>query len=99
MFHNLPDTLRSRRRACDLTQEQLAARCGAEFTQQYVSALERGFRPTNPRHVETLARALEVTPEELLRRPRKVRRLNRTGFAGPGPKSIPATEAGGEQGR
>ncbi len=71
MLHNLSENLRRLRRARDLSQAKLAALSG--FHQQYVSALERGLRPTDPRHIEVLAQALGVSPTALLRRQRSAR--------------------------
>jgi transcriptional regulator with XRE-family HTH domain len=64
MLHNLPANLRRIRRACDLSQASLAASVG--LTQQYVSALERGLRPADLRHLDALAQALGVSRRALL---------------------------------
>ena len=56
--------LRTARRIADLTQEQLAQKAGVDQTT--ISALERGIS-RNPSYetVVKLARALNITPEEL----------------------------------
>ena len=74
-LRNLPENLRWHRRIRDLSQANLAALSG--FAQQYISALERGLRPSDPCHVEALAQALGLSPKTLLRRPRKVRLIGR----------------------
>ena len=70
-LRNLPENLRWHRRIRDLSQANLAALSG--FAQQYISALERGLRPSDPCHVEALAQALGLSPKTLLRRPRSLR--------------------------
>jgi transcriptional regulator with XRE-family HTH domain len=57
-------TVRRLRTAAGLTQEQLGERCGMDLSA--VSRLERGHR--NPRldTLVRLARALDVTPADLL---------------------------------
>ena len=71
MRHDPPNSIRWFRRARDLSQQELATLCG--FKQQYLSSLERGLRPSDPRHVEVLAQALGVSPTALLRRRRSPR--------------------------
>jgi transcriptional regulator with XRE-family HTH domain len=66
----LPVNLRRYRIEAGLKQSELAQRAGAPFTQQYVSALERGLRPSNRTHVRILASVLGVTEVALLRRVR-----------------------------
>ena len=73
MLRNLPENLRWHRRIRDLSQAKLAALSG--FRQQYLSALERGLRPTDPHHVDVLAQALGVSPVALLRPRRAVRHV------------------------
>lgn len=68
LLRNLPENLRWHRRIRDLRQASLATLSG--FKQQYISALERGLRPSDPRHVEVLAQALGISPTALLRRRR-----------------------------
>ena len=46
-----------------LTQAQLAKL--ASLKQDYVSAMERGMRPSNRRHVERLAKALDISLDTL----------------------------------
>ena len=77
MSHSLPDNIRWFRRARDLSQQELAELCG--FKQQYVSALERGLRPSEPRHVDVLATALGMSRATLLRRRRFVRYASTSG--------------------
>ena len=64
MFQYLASNLRRFRRERDLSQAHLASRAGV--TQQYVSDLERGLRPSRIVHLERLARALDVDVVELL---------------------------------
>jgi hypothetical protein len=59
--------LRRYRVGARFKQVELAQRAGAPFTQQYVSALERGLRPSDPAHVGVLASVLNVTEAMLLR--------------------------------
>ena len=65
MFHNLSHNLRRIRRSRDLTQVDLAAT--TRLSQQYLSSLERGLRPTRDDHVHRLAEALGVSDAALLR--------------------------------
>jgi predicted transcriptional regulator len=51
------------RRALGWSQAELGKRVG--FTQQYVSALERGLMPTEDEHVSRLAEALGVEAHSL----------------------------------
>jgi transcriptional regulator with XRE-family HTH domain len=51
------------RRSLGVSQADLAARTG--FSQQYVSLLERGLRPTDAAHALVLAQALGVDPATL----------------------------------
>ena len=66
--------LRRERRLRDLTQADLAARIeaagGPKLSRFYLSALERGLRPTDPGHVEAIAAALGTSSPRLRRRPR-----------------------------
>jgi transcriptional regulator with XRE-family HTH domain len=59
--------VREARKACGLSQEELAAE--AEMKRSYLSDLERGTRNPSVRAVERLARALGVEAFELLRAP------------------------------
>jgi transcriptional regulator with XRE-family HTH domain len=70
LTQQLPDSLRRLRRERELSQAQLAARAGSGFTQQYISGLERGLRPSRVSHLDRLARALDVDVIELLGLPR-----------------------------
>jgi DNA-binding XRE family transcriptional regulator len=63
--------LRRYRVEAGLKQSELAKRAGAPFTQQYVSALERGLRPSDRAHVSILASILRVSETALLRRVRR----------------------------
>jgi transcriptional regulator with XRE-family HTH domain len=56
--------LRGRRRAASLSQEQLADRSGFHFTE--ISRLERGVREPRLSTIVRLARALELSPADLL---------------------------------
>ncbi len=55
------------------TQRALAERAGPQFSQAYISQIERGVRPS-PDQLAALATALEVPAGALLRRPRFVNR-------------------------
>jgi transcriptional regulator with XRE-family HTH domain len=57
--------LRAARLAANLTQEELAARCGIHATS--LSQIERGGRQTFVDTMVRLATALETTPNELCR--------------------------------
>lgn len=52
------------------SQAVVAENAGSEFSQQYVSALERGLFPRKPEHVAALAAALGVEESALTRRVR-----------------------------
>jgi len=54
-----------------LSQADVAERAGGHFTQQYVSALERGLCPSSRAHIATLASVLNVPEMALLRRVRR----------------------------
>lgn len=47
-----------------LSQEQLASKANLHWT--YISGIERGLRNTSLLNILKLARALEITPRELL---------------------------------
>ena len=57
----------------DLSQADLAEATGLK--QKYISELERGLLPRDVEDVARLARALETTPADLLKRPRSLPRL------------------------
>jgi transcriptional regulator with XRE-family HTH domain len=59
--------LRAARERLGLSQEQVANRCGVHATE--VSRIEGGKRDPRVSTVVRLARAVEVEPAELLRRP------------------------------
>jgi transcriptional regulator with XRE-family HTH domain len=56
--------VRQRRTELNLSQEELASRCGLHRT--YVGAVERGERNISLRNICALAEALECRPAELL---------------------------------
>jgi transcriptional regulator with XRE-family HTH domain len=58
------DRVRKLRTALKLSQEQLAERADLHWT--FVSGVERGKRSPGLNTIARLARALEVTPSELL---------------------------------
>lgn len=62
------NVLRLRKRK-GLTQEEFAHRAG--ISQQYVSGLEHGLRNPTVITLYDMARALDVTPIDLLRPPRR----------------------------
>jgi transcriptional regulator with XRE-family HTH domain len=57
--------VRARRKALDLTQEQLAERADMHWT--FISGVERGVRNPGLNAIGRLARALGVAPDVLLR--------------------------------
>jgi transcriptional regulator with XRE-family HTH domain len=61
---NLGKNLRAARKKLDLTQEQVAQRCGVQAGE--VSRIERGLRDPQVSTVEKLAAAVEVPPGRLL---------------------------------
>jgi transcriptional regulator with XRE-family HTH domain len=61
---NLGKNLRAARKKLDLTQEQVAERCGVQAGE--VSRIERGLRDPRVSTVEKLAAAVEVPPDRLL---------------------------------
>jgi transcriptional regulator with XRE-family HTH domain len=61
--------LRRFRHELGWSQTELATR--SKFTQQYISALERGLQPGAPEHVDVLANVLGVKVAALLKRPRR----------------------------
>jgi transcriptional regulator with XRE-family HTH domain len=71
-FPYLAENLRLFRLAQRLTQQQLADRAGAGFSQWYISRLEQGLRPADEQHVAALAAALSVTVPALTRRARVI---------------------------
>ncbi len=75
-FAFLHINLKFYRHVRELSQRELAKRAGTGFTQSGISRLECGHHPTDPEQVAALARALEVSVDTLLRRPRRARRLD-----------------------
>ena len=71
-YQYLAVNLRRFRGDVRLSQADVAHAAGAPFTQQYVSALERGLRPSNRAHVAILAEVLNISEDALLRRVRLV---------------------------
>lgn len=61
---NLGKNLRAARKKLDLTQEQVAQRCGVQAGE--VSRIERGLRDPQVSTVEKLAAAVELPPGRLL---------------------------------
>lgn len=66
MDKEFPNRIREIRRALDLTIEDLAERTGLSVS--YVGRLESGERNLSVKNMNLLARALEVTSQELLNR-------------------------------
>jgi transcriptional regulator with XRE-family HTH domain len=61
---NFGKNLRAARKKLDLTQEDVAQRCGVQAGE--VSRIERGLRDPQVSTVEKLAAAVEVPPGRLL---------------------------------
>ena len=57
--------LKEIRKSKKVSQEELAFRCGFELSQ--VGRIERGTINTSISHVSAIAKALEVSPEELFK--------------------------------
>ena len=74
---HLGGNLRYYRQHLRLSQLALANRAGSAFCQSYVSRLECGLRPSDDQHVQTLAAALGVDRDALVRRPLVVRQVGR----------------------
>lgn len=55
--------VRERRRALNMTQEQLAEQCGLDRT--YISGIERGTRNVSLRNIERIAKALNESISSL----------------------------------
>jgi transcriptional regulator with XRE-family HTH domain len=60
----LGDAVRQRRLALKFSQEKLAERAGLHWT--YIGGIERGERNISLMNIVKIARALKVTPSELL---------------------------------
>lgn len=58
--------LRELRASVKLSQEKLAFHCGLDRT--FISMLERGKRQPSLTSILIIAKAFEITPEELVRR-------------------------------
>lgn len=71
-YQYLAVNLRRFRGDARLSQSDVARIAGAPFTQQYVSAIERGLRPSDRSHVFILASVLNVSEDALLRKVRLV---------------------------
>jgi len=59
------ETIRRRRQALDISQEELAARSGLHRT--YISQIERGLKSASLKAIVALAKALRVTADVLVR--------------------------------
>jgi transcriptional regulator with XRE-family HTH domain len=64
-LQRLGDRVRERRLAMNLTQEALGEKCGLHRT--FVGSVERGERNAAILSLRKIAKALRVTPDELLR--------------------------------
>ncbi len=69
LVENFAVNFEATRQRRGLTQEALAEK--AKVSVSYISMLSRGRRSPPLDTLESLARALEVTPADLLREPRK----------------------------
>ena len=68
IHHYLGENLRRRRKSLKLTQESFAQRCGLHRT--YVGAIERGERNITLSTLASIAEALQIQPQNLLKAPR-----------------------------
>jgi transcriptional regulator with XRE-family HTH domain len=66
-LQRLGDRVRERRLAMNLTQEALGQKCGLHRT--FVGSVERGERNAAILSLRKIAKALRVTPDELLADP------------------------------
>ena len=64
----LGENLRRQRKSLKLTQESFAQRCGLHRT--YVGAIERGERNITLSTLASIAAALQIQPQNLLKAPR-----------------------------
>lgn len=62
--HRFGSRIRALRETADISQEELAGRCGLHRT--YVGSVERGERNISLQNIVTIARALKVDPGKLL---------------------------------
>jgi len=62
------DTLRQLRNRAGLSQEKLAFRCDLDRT--YISLLERGLRQPSLNTIFSIANAVDIKPESLIKRVR-----------------------------
>lgn len=62
------DTLRSLRNKAELSQEKLAFQCDLDRT--YISLLERGLRQPSLTTLFSIANALDIKPESLVKKVR-----------------------------
>lgn len=76
-FKDIGERVRALRLAADLTQAQLARTLGT--TQTALSEIERGNRGLTVQHVVKLARALKVTPNDILGEAKRTRPRKRPG--------------------
>ena len=68
IHQHLGENLRKRRKSLKLTQESFAQRCGLHRT--YVGAIERGERNITLSTLASIATALQIQPQNLLKAPR-----------------------------
>ena len=68
IHQNLGQNLRQRRKSLKLTQEAFAQRCGLHRT--YVGAIERGERNITLSTLASIAAALNIQPQKLIKVPK-----------------------------
>ncbi len=68
IHQHLGENLRKRRKSLKLTQESFAQRCGLHRT--YVGAIERGERNITLSTLASIAAALQIQPQNLLKAPK-----------------------------
>ncbi len=64
ILKSLSKTIKSKRQKLNLTQEQLAEKAG--FHVNYIGGIERGTRNPSMESLVRIAKALEISPKDLM---------------------------------
>lgn len=64
ILKSLSETIKSKRQKLNLTQEQLAEKAG--FHVNYIGGIERGTRNPSMESLVRIAKALEISPKDLM---------------------------------